>query len=158
MPHRNYSLDYTVDVVIIYRDKALLRLHDKYKRWFLVGGHIEVDEVPEDAARREVLEETGLSVELIPTECTFNYAGDGYRQLTVPLGMNVHKINDVHNHMSLVYVALSYSDKVKPQYEADRSDDCVWLTRDELIAKTDLDDLTRQYCLTGLDIVSKLSK
>jgi 8-oxo-dGTP pyrophosphatase MutT (NUDIX family) len=34
--------------------------------WYLPGGHIEEDEMPEEAARREVFEETGLHVDVGP--------------------------------------------------------------------------------------------
>ena len=33
-------------------------------KYIIVGGHVEVDEHPEDAVRREVKEETGLDVEV----------------------------------------------------------------------------------------------
>jgi 8-oxo-dGTP pyrophosphatase MutT (NUDIX family) len=42
----------------------LLLIHDKYDRWTLPKGHLEDGETEQAAARREVLEETGLSGEL----------------------------------------------------------------------------------------------
>lgn len=39
-----------------------MRRHDKYKIWLGVGGHIELDEDPNQAALREVKEEVGLAV------------------------------------------------------------------------------------------------
>lgn len=64
MVHLNYYIDNTVEVLIFYEDKVLLRFHDKYEIWLSVGGHIEVDEDINQAALREVLEEVGLEVEL----------------------------------------------------------------------------------------------
>jgi 8-oxo-dGTP pyrophosphatase MutT (NUDIX family) len=54
--------------VVYRRDGAgaalVLLIHDKYGRWTLPKGHLEQGENAQDAAAREVLEETGLSGEL----------------------------------------------------------------------------------------------
>lgn len=39
---------------------TLLHWHRKIKTWLPPGGHIEINENPEEAARREVEEETGI--------------------------------------------------------------------------------------------------
>ena len=44
--------------------RVLLVRHADTGRWGVVGGSIDVDESPADAARRECREETGLDVEL----------------------------------------------------------------------------------------------
>ena len=45
--------------------KILLHFHRKLGMWLPPGGHIEQGELPDNAAVREVLEETGLEVELV---------------------------------------------------------------------------------------------
>ena len=62
MPHLHEKIDFTAEVFIVYQNKVLLRKHDKYKMWLSVGGHIELDEEPNQAAVREVKEEAGLDV------------------------------------------------------------------------------------------------
>ena len=63
MPHIHKRIDFAVDVLIVHKNKVLLRKHDKYKIWLAVGGHIELDEDPNQAAIREVKEEVNLEIE-----------------------------------------------------------------------------------------------
>ena len=64
MSHIHEKIDFTVEVFVVHKNRVLLRLHDKYKFWLSVGGHIELDEDPNQTALREVMEEVGLKVEL----------------------------------------------------------------------------------------------
>ena len=53
-----------VSVLAVDRDRVLLVYEVDQEAWSTPGGAMEVDERPQDAARREVLEETGLTVEI----------------------------------------------------------------------------------------------
>ena len=64
----NYKKSITATVYVINDGKVLLHLHKKYKTWFPLGGHIEADEFPHEAAIREVKEESGFDVTLLETE------------------------------------------------------------------------------------------
>jgi len=58
----------TVDVVVMKEDKILLikRESEPYKdSWALPGGFVKIDEDTLSAAKREVKEETGVSVEIL---------------------------------------------------------------------------------------------
>lgn len=48
------------ELLLLYRNKRLDDVH--YGKWISVGGKLEAGESPEDCAKREVLEETGLVV------------------------------------------------------------------------------------------------
>ena len=54
----------TSSVYIVNNNKVLLHMHKKYNTLFPVGGKMEANEVPHETALREVLEESGLKVEL----------------------------------------------------------------------------------------------
>ena len=54
MPHIHEKIDFAVEVFVVHKNKVLLRKHDKYKTWLGVGGHIELDEDPNQVAIREV--------------------------------------------------------------------------------------------------------
>ena len=55
-------------VYIFKENKVLLHLHQKFQKYLPPGGHFEKDETPEEAAIREVYEETGLTIDFIQQE------------------------------------------------------------------------------------------
>lgn len=130
MPHIHDKIDLTVEVFIVYQNKVLLRKHDKYKIWLSVGGHIELDEDPNEAAIREVREEVGLEVKLYGNNSS-SLKTDNYRELIPPQFMNRHRINENHEHVCLVYFATSNSDKLILS-KTEVSDDCKWFAKEEL--------------------------
>lgn len=130
MPHIHDKIDFTVEVFIVYKNKVLLRKHDKYKIWLSVGGHIELDEDPNQAAIREVKEETGLDVSMVGKILEFEEP-EGYQELIPPKFLNRHKINDSHEHVTMVYFGSALNDKVI-QGQNEISDDIRWFTFKEL--------------------------
>ena len=80
----------TVDCVVFGLDedelKVLLiqRKHDPFAgRWALPGGFVDVGEAPEQAARRELEEETGLKKVYLEQLCTFGEPGRDPREHVV---------------------------------------------------------------------------
>lgn len=113
MPHINKHLDFTVEVFVVFDGKVLLRKHDKYGIWLAVGGHIERDEDPSEAAIREVREEVGLTIELMDVR---EYKGDEkVTELVVPISVNRHRISETHEHVAFVYFAKAMSNRVVPE-------------------------------------------
>jgi 8-oxo-dGTP pyrophosphatase MutT (NUDIX family) len=93
---------FTVAVFVVHERRVLLHYHRKLGRWLPPGGHVEDNELPDDAAVREVLEETGIRAQLrgsrgLPIEHP--------RQLVVPAGIQVEHIYPGHEHIDLVYFA-----------------------------------------------------
>lgn len=151
MPHIHEKIDFTVSVYVVFEDKVLLRLHEKYHCWFPVGGHIELDEDANAAALREVKEEVGLEVELIApphAQPLPNSDTGGYRELIPPHFLNIHAINETHQHHDFTYFAKSISDDVKPE---NNDDQWLWLTRDELLAHADIEERIKSYALAALE-------
>ena len=103
MPHLHEKIDFTVALFIVHERKVLLVHHRKLKTWVPLGGHIELDEDPEQAALREGLEESGFEIELLgerpPVECP------GTRALLAPRFLDIHRINETHEHIGMIYWA-----------------------------------------------------
>lgn len=131
MSHIHEKIDFTVEVFIVYQNKVLLRKHDKYGIWLSVGGHIELHEDPNQAAYREVKEETGLEIELWDSRKA-NNSDDFYNELIPPISMGRHQANETHEHIPMVYFARAKSDHVEATYEDDKSEECKWCSKEEL--------------------------
>lgn len=56
---------FVATVYVVNDGATVLHHHDKLDMWLPPGGHIDRDELPHEAARREVHEELGLDVDLI---------------------------------------------------------------------------------------------
>jgi 8-oxo-dGTP pyrophosphatase MutT (NUDIX family) len=131
MPHIHEKIDFTVKFSLSIKTKLLLRLHDKYKIWLSIGGHIELDEDPNEAAYREVKEEVGLDIELIPEKPIIQLGDDNEKELLPPRFMKRHFISTSsdHEHIVLTYFARTNSDNVTPEKPTDV---WKWVTREEL--------------------------
>lgn len=98
---------FTVAVFVVSDQRVLLHWHRKLARWLPPGGHIEDNELPDDAALREVQEETGVGVRLVGDQGLPLAAP---RQLVVPAGIQVEAISPGHEHIDLVYFAVPDAD------------------------------------------------
>ena len=86
----------------LWQGRALLHRHRKLGMWLPCGGHIEPGELPDDAARREVLEESGVPITLVGERAL---ALETPRQLVRPRGVQLEVIAPGHEHIDLVYFA-----------------------------------------------------
>jgi 8-oxo-dGTP pyrophosphatase MutT (NUDIX family) len=118
MDWREHGRHFTVAVFVVRDGKVLLHWHRKLGMWLPPGGHIEPDELPDEAAAREVLEETGVEVEL---------AGERREdvedpvQLHRPAGVQLENIGPGHQHIDLIYFARPKAPSdIRDQYAADR--------------------------------------
>ncbi len=154
MPHIHDKVDFTVEVFVVYKNKVLLRKHDKYKIWLSVGGHIELDEDPIQAVIREVKEEVGLDVNIVGETLKFKEPID-YKELIPPKFLNRHRINDSHEHVTLVYFG-SVLDNQIVQGQNEVSDSVHWFTREELDdEKYGIRENVKYYAKEALDELGK---
>jgi 8-oxo-dGTP pyrophosphatase MutT (NUDIX family) len=95
--------DWAVTVFVVWRDRVLLHRHPKLGMWLPCGGHVEPGELPDDAAVRELHEESGVRVRLVGPHPVH---APGPRPLTRPRGVQLETIADGHEHVDLVYWAV----------------------------------------------------
>lgn len=127
-PYHFTALAYVID-----GERVLLVKHRKLNLWLPPGGHMEADEKgmyiesPEECAVREVLEETGVSVEVIGTLPDRHDAD--VLPLRIPFGMHIHEIDAAHDHFSFDYLS-----RPKPGQSLKFNGDqpARWFTREDL--------------------------
>lgn len=99
------SRDFTVAVFVVHQGRVVLHPHPKLGLWLPPGGHIEPDELPDEAAVREVAEETGLTIELMGGRGLATDYPSQPVQLIRPEGIQLENIRPDHQHIDLIYFA-----------------------------------------------------
>ena len=108
---------FTATTYIVHAGKVLLHLHRRQHLWLPPGGHIERDELPHEAAVREIEEETGLRLRL--------HSEADARELSVqmecgvvpqPAFILIEDINPYHQHIDFTYFA-----RIPDRWEGDES-------------------------------------
>ena len=153
MPHIHDKIDFTVEVFIVYRNKVLLRMHDKHKIWLSVGGHIELHEDPQEAAIREVMEEVGLDIK-IDDRLKGQREEDETIELIPPYYLNKNRITETHSHITFVYFATAKTDKLIEATNNEKSEECRWFTKDEIDSNIEILPNIKFYALEALRILS----
>jgi ADP-ribose pyrophosphatase YjhB (NUDIX family) len=94
--------DFTATTFVVWEEGVLLHKHKKIGLWFPCGGHVEPNELPDEAAVREVLEESGVAVVLVGERAL---PVEQPRQLVRPRGVQLETIAPGHEHIDLIYFA-----------------------------------------------------
>ncbi len=152
MAHIHEKIDWTVSVFIVCGNKVLMRKHDKYDIWLGVGGHIELDEDPIQAGKRECLEEVGLEVKIYG-EDLYKENTDGRLNIPPPAFMNRHFVSETHEHIDFIYFARSESDNVVPE---NPTDTWLWLTKDKVLSHSEISPEIQKYAISALDSCKKV--
>ena len=121
---------FTATTFVIFHDKVLLHQHKKFGTWLPAGGHIERDELPEEAAVREVKEETGLDVTLYNPDAALFVADQEACHLHRPVHLLLENINPHHQHIDFIYYATAVSNTLNP---ANGESSCIkWFNQSDL--------------------------
>jgi 8-oxo-dGTP pyrophosphatase MutT (NUDIX family) len=133
---------------VVCGDKVLLIHHRGLNRWLAPGGHMSFGETPDECAAREVLEETGLCVDIVDGESGERfYREAGVTILHRPLAVQLEVIGENHEHIDLVYAAVASEDEVVP--ESREIIDFRWFNSDDLAAAA-LDENVKVYASRAL--------
>jgi len=118
MAHTGKHLCLTVTANITYKNQVLLVFHKQYKSWFPPGGHLEIEEDPESAIYREILEETSLTkTNLLPVNVTYMPEEDIFsdmkgKNLLTPLYLDIHEVGADIKHVGMRFFFTSNKKEV----------------------------------------------
>lgn len=139
--------DFTVATFVVDGDRVLLLRHRKLGMWLPPGGHVEPNELPDDAAVREVVEETGVVAELVGER---GLPIDYPRQLMRPEGVQVERIGPEHEHVDLIYFARRIGGAIR---ESPECEDAAWYRLHELEGRG-VNDEIRAWCAKAISRVA----
>lgn len=110
------------------------------------GGHIDPDETPEETAKRECKEETGLDVEIIGDDQSDLFTGreEEGRMLTKPIAMLLENIpaseergEPAHQHMDFLFIAKPLDESQPITLAEEEGGEIKWFTKEEVEALKD---------------------
>lgn len=146
---------FTVATFVVKDRHVLMLWHRKLQMWLPPGGHIEAGELPDEAAIREVIEETGVRAALLPAE-----AGEvppGPARLARPEAIQLEDIAPGHQHIDLVYFAVPAQDAQTP-VERDENERVGWYTVDELAAAGATSEIVHWMELAADTVAARLQR
>jgi 8-oxo-dGTP pyrophosphatase MutT (NUDIX family) len=142
--------DFTVATFVLHDGKVLLLWHRKLSMWLPPGGHIDPNELPDEAAVREVKEETGLDVVLLSQPSMPPMPGP--LQLARPEGIQLEDISPGHQHIDLIYFARPVDPAAVRPVANDEVDRVGWYARGDL-GRIDLTEEVRAWVERALERV-----
>jgi ADP-ribose pyrophosphatase YjhB (NUDIX family) len=147
MPHIHQEFDFVISVFIVYEGKVLLVHHPRYDKWLPMGGHVELNEDPEQALFREVNEETSLEIEVLAQKPMIKQSDTKF--IFAPRYIDVHEANSPHRHIALVYFARAKNNKYVLSAEHTEIN---WVGSSDIDnPKYSLSDSIKFYCKAAID-------
>lgn len=143
------SIDIVVAGYVLNNGKVLLIYHNKLQKWLPVGGHIEKDETPDEALRREIKEELGIEINFL------NYPKlkiGNNNEFALPFHVNLHPIKEGHSHYCLFYLCVPKSGNIK--INKSEISDYKWFSKEELDG-ANISESIKAECLLALELAGK---
>jgi len=141
---------FTATTYVVSDGAVALHEHDGLGKWLPPGGHVDRDELPHEAALREVREETGLDVDLVAEQGTFgSETVDPLPEPRYHLLADVNVFDEVvgHQHVDMVYFARADTRAIRPADGEQPADDWAWFSPADLAAEhvdPDVEEIGRE--------------
>lgn len=134
---------FTATCFVVNEDRVLLHFHKKLDKWLPVGGHIDRDELPHQAAEREAKEESDLKVTIEGRE----RLSEEVDKLPSPDKVLLQDINDHHQHIDSVF----YVEAEDDDFEAEEGiEEMAWFSEEE-VRDLDASEEIKTHSLEALE-------
>lgn len=141
---------FTATVYILENGKVLLIHHKKLHKWLPPGGHLDPNEIPSEAAKREAFEETGLEIEFIAQENVWidRWNAKSFHRPYMCLLEEIPAYGDkpAHQHIDMIYVAKPIGGALT--HNQHETHDIRWFTVKELEAMVPDQDIFEETLQT----------
>jgi len=131
---------FVATVYVVHDGETALHDHEKLDMWLPPGGHIDRDELPHVAAKRETREELGLDVDLLaPQEDITSTTVESIPQPQHFLleDINVHDGEVGHQHVDFIFYGEADSRNIGPGDGEAPADAWEWFSPADLDAASD---------------------
>jgi len=131
---------FVATVYVVHDGETALHDHEKLDMWLPPGGHIDRDELPHVAAKRETREELGLDVDLLaPQEDITSTTVESIPQPQHFLleDINVHDGEVGHQHVDFIFYGEADSRNIEPGDGEAPADAWEWFSPADLDAASD---------------------
>jgi ADP-ribose pyrophosphatase YjhB (NUDIX family) len=145
---------FTATTFVVNKGRVLLHMHKKLGVWLPVGGHIEPNELPQEAALREIREEAGLAAVLNSPDKDLAL-GDA-QQLIRPMHIILEDIAPGHQHIDMIYYATAESDDLNP--EDGETADLGWFSVEEVEKLEKIPQNAKVLALEAIDILAPIGE
>ena len=104
-------------IVFNSKNEILMIHHNKLQVWLPPGGHVDDNELPDDAVLREILEETGIKAKIIINKRSLSLSSKHCKELEIPFVILLEDIegDGIHNHIDMIYLCKAINEDYKPQ-------------------------------------------
>ena len=133
--------DFTASAYVVHDGRVLLVRHRKLDQWLQPGGHIEARETPDEAAVREVREETGALSRIRDEYRPRASPAAQSENLPRPFEVNVHRVRADHWHVDFAFLARLIERGEPP--DTDEHDGKEWFALPDLADLNAIDENTR---------------
>ena len=129
---------FTATGFVVNGDATLLHWHKKVQEWLPPGGHVDLNEDPVQTTLREIKEETGFDVEIVPTQkpLRVNNLDQIYAPHSIMIEDVVDSIYGEHQHIDHIYFTRLTSSISSPTGElsrqGDKSSSWLWASSTDL--------------------------
>lgn len=109
---------FTATGIVFNSKKEILMIHHKKLNvWLPPGGHVEENELPDEAVLREIYEETGIRARIISNKRNLDLSSNRCRELETPFLVLLEDINEdgTHNHIDMIYLCEAINEEFVQQ-------------------------------------------